>query len=69
MNVTIAVEQFHYSTSISDLNLVANCSVPTIGECSLTVPYGSTNYRGLIVTEIPNNPDWEENVEIFAYGV
>ena len=58
---TITINRFQYSTS--DLDSVANCSAPTIGECSLNVPYGS-DYRALIVTGIPNNPDWEENVEI-----
>ena len=61
LDITISVDRFQYSTS--DLESVANCSAPTIGECSLTVPYGS-NYRALIVTDIPDNPDWEENVEV-----
>ena len=61
LDITISVERFQYSTD--DLDTVANCSAPMIGECSLIVPYGS-NYRALIVTDIPEDPDWEENVEI-----
>ena len=64
LNVTITVDRFQYSTSKSDLNSIANCSVSTIGECSVPVPYSSINYRGLVVTSIPDNPNWEENEEI-----
>ena len=61
LNLTISIDRFQYSTST--LNSVANCSTSTTGKCSLTVPYGS-NYRALIVTDIPDSPDWEENVKI-----
>ena len=55
---------FHrFEYSIDDFNSVANCSVATTGECTITVPYNS-NYRALIVACIPENPDWEENVAV-----
>ena len=62
LDVTISVERFQYSTSDFDES-IQNCSVPSVGECTLTVPYGS-DYRALIVTDIPDNVDWEENVEV-----
>ena len=61
LNLSISFNRFQYSTD--DLDSVANCSVDTTGECTLTVPYGS-DYRALIVTDIPDNPDWEENVDV-----
>ena len=57
----MSFHQFKYS--IDDLDSVANCSVATTGECTITVPYNS-NYRALIVTDIPEIPDWEENVAV-----
>lgn len=38
--------------------------MPSTGECSITVPYSTTNYRGLVVTDIYDNTTYEENVEI-----
>ena len=63
-SVIISVERFQYSTSdLDEDESVANCSVPSVGECTLTVPYGS-DYRALIVTDVPDNVNWEENVEV-----
>ena len=61
LNLTMSFYRFEYSTE--DLESVANCSVATTGECTVPVPYGS-NYRALIVTDIPEDPDWEENVDV-----
>ena len=64
LNVTIFVERFQYSTSgLDEDESVANCSVPSVGECTLTVPYGS-DHRALIVTDIPDDVNWEENVDV-----
>ena len=61
LNLTMSFHRFEYS--IDDIDSVANCSVATTGECTIAVPYNS-NYRALIVTDIPENPDWEENVAV-----
>ena len=66
LNLTMSFYRFEYS--IDDLELNPNCSVATTGECTITVPYGS-NYRALIVTDIPEDPDWEENVDIGVHCV
>ena len=60
LDVTISVNRFQYSTS--NLTTDASCSAIE-GQCSLNVPSDS-NYRALIATDIPDNPDWEENVDI-----
>ena len=60
MDVTISVSRFQYSTE--DLTTAASCSAIK-GECSLNVP-AHPNYRALIVTDIPDDPDWEENVDV-----
>ena len=60
LDVAIYVNRFQYS--ISDLTTAASCSAIG-GQCSLNVPPDS-NYRALIVTDIPDNPDWEENVDV-----
>ena len=68
-SVTISVERFQYSTSdLDEDESVANCSVPSVGECTLTVPYGS-DYRALIVTDAPDDVNWEENVEVNLHCV
>ena len=60
LDVTISVSRFQYSTE--DLTTAASCSAIK-GECSLNVP-AHPNYNALIVTDIPNDPDWEENVDV-----
>ena len=50
------------------MNSSANCSIPVLGQCTVPVPYGS-NYRALIVTDIPENVVWDENVEVNWYCV
>ena len=57
--ITLTVSRFQYSTA--GLTTAASCSA-IAGQCSLNVP--SSDYRALIVTDIPNNPDWEEKVNI-----
>ena len=61
LNLIMSFERFQYSTT--DLDSEANCTVPSVGECTIPVPYGS-NYRALIATDIPENVDWEENVDV-----
>ena len=60
LDVTISVSRLQYSTE--DLTTATNCSVIE-GECSLNVP-AHPNYRALIVTNTPDDPDWEENVDV-----
>ena len=61
LNVEISIKQSQYSTL--NLQSPANCSVPPVGECTLTVPYGS-DYQALIAADIPKDVDWEESVDI-----
>ena len=60
LDVTISVSRLQYSTE--DLTTATSCSAIE-GECSLNVP-AHPNYRALIVTDIPDDPDWEENVDV-----
>ena len=57
--ITLSVSRFQYSTA--GLTTAASCSA-IAGQCSLNVPL--SDYRALIVTNISNNPDWEEKVNI-----
>ena len=61
LNVEISIKQSQYSTL--NLQSPANCSVPPVGECTLTVPYGS-DYQALIAADVPKDVDWEESVHI-----
>ena len=61
LNVEISINQSQYSQL--NLQSPANCSVPPVGECTLTVPYGS-DYQALIAADIPKDVDWEESVHI-----
>ena len=61
LRVTALFQRFEYSTY--NLASQANCSIASAGECSVVVPYGST-YSALIVTDIPENVDWGENVDV-----
>ena len=60
LQVNISVSRFLYSTS--GLTTAPRCSTID-GQCSLNVPVYS-NYSALIVTDIPNNPNWGENIDI-----
>ena len=60
LDVTISVSRLQYSTE--DLTTATSCSAIK-GECSLNVP-AHPNYRALIVTDIHDDPDWEENVNV-----
>ena len=62
LQVDISVTRYLHSTS--GLTNAPNCSAIAGRQCSLNVPADS-NYRALIVTDLPtNNPDWEENIDI-----
>ena len=61
LNVEISINQSQYSKL--NLQSPANCSVPPVGECTLTVPY-SSDYQALIAADVPKDVDWEESVHI-----
>ena len=62
INAHMGFEQWEYLFPTSDAD-VPTCVVPPEGTCSLEIP-DTAKYRALIVTDIPENVDWEENVDV-----
>ena len=64
IDVSISVSRILYNTS--GLTTAPRCSAIAGEHCSLNVPAADSNYRALIVTDLPNSPDsvWEENIDI-----
>ena len=50
--------------STAGLTTAPRCSVVPGGQCSLNVPADRFDYRALIVTDLPNNPDLAENIDV-----
>ena len=65
-NFTLAVERFEYESPSVDTNSTIrdNCAVSSGGTCTLDIPYGTGSQRALVVTTIPEDVDWAENVAI-----
>ena len=60
--VNISLSRFQYSTT--GLTDAPTCSAIAGGQCSLNIPADLANYSALIVTNIPNDNNWEENINI-----
>ena len=64
VNITVHMnfERWEYSPPPSDAD-IPTCYVPLTGTCSLEIPY-ALNYRALIMTDIPEDVNWEETVDV-----
>ena len=58
--VALSFERFEYNT----FNISSFCSAPSRGQCTVDIPYGTGSQQALVVTNIPENVDWTENVDI-----
>ena len=59
-NVSLSFERFEYNP----LNISSSCSAPSGGRCTVGIPYGTGSQLALVVTNIPENVDWGENVDV-----
>ena len=59
-NVALSFARFEYNP----LNISIFCFAPSGGQCTVGIPYGSGSQLALIVTTIPENVDWGENVDV-----
>lgn len=59
-DVTLKYDQFEYNS----LNITTFCSAPSSGRCTVSIPYGTGSQLALVVTTIPENVDWGENVDV-----
>ena len=49
----------------SDSASLNSCSAPAPrGKCSVDIPYGTGSQLALVLTNIPENVDWGENVDV-----
>lgn len=62
INAHMSFERWEYSSLTTHADTLM-CFVPPAGACSLEIP-ASAKHRALIVTDIPENVDWEENVDL-----
>lgn len=44
----------------------SSCSASSGQQCTVGVPYGTSSQQALVVTNIPENVDWGENVDVKA---
>ena len=65
-DVTLQVERFEYESPPTDVNSTAQdyCAISSGGNCALEIPYSTGSQRVLVVTTIPENVDWSENIDI-----
>jgi hypothetical protein len=65
-DLTLTVDRFEYESPPVDVNSTVrdHCAV-SIGEtCRVDIPYGTGSQQALVVTTIPEEVDWAENVSI-----
>ena len=65
-NLTLAVDRFEYESPLTDMNSTIrdHCTVSPGETCSVDIPYGTGSQQALVVTTIPEDVDWAENVAI-----
>ena len=61
LQASISVSRFQYSTA--GLTNAPRCSAVSGGQCSLHIPANLANYSALIVTDLPTNNIWEDNID------
>ena len=65
-DLTLTVERFEYESPTLDVNSTVRdrCAVSSGESCSVDIPYGTGSQQALVVTTIPEDVDWGENVGI-----
>lgn len=65
-SATIQFERFEYAIPANNDTVLPNsyCSAASGGQCTVDIPYGTGSQLALVVTSIPENVDWGENVDI-----
>ena len=62
-NLTLTVERFEYESPTTDVDR-DRCAVSSGGNCAVDIPYGTGTQQVVVVTTIPENVEWGENVDI-----
>ena len=65
-DLTLAVERFEYKSLSLDMNSTIHdhCAVSSGETCTVDIPYGTSSQQALVVTTIPEDVDWTENVAV-----
>ena len=58
--VSLSFERFEYTPP----SIGSSCSALSGGQCTVDIPYGTGSQLALVVTTIPGNVDWGENVDV-----
>ena len=61
-NLKLSIERFEYN--IESGNHSAVCYAPSGKQCSVDITYGTGSQLALVMTSIPVNVDWGENVDV-----
>ena len=62
-NATLKYERFEYALPAVNTSL-NSCFEPSGGQCILDIPYGTGFQQALVLTSVPANVDWAENIDI-----
>ena len=63
-SATLQFERFEYALPPDNAS-VDSCSAPAPGgQCTVDIPYGTGSQLALVVTTIPENVNWGENVDV-----
>ena len=65
-DLTLTVNRFEYQSPLTEINSTAidHCTISSGGNCAVDIPYGTGSQLALVVTDIPENVDWGENVDV-----
>ena len=62
-NIELNIERFEYSSNTLPMS-TPKCMASPYGECTLNIPFSFEDKYALIITSIPTEVIWDENVEI-----
>lgn len=63
-NLKLSIERFEYDIEAG--NYTAACNAPSGMQCSVDIPYGTSSQLAMVVTSIPADVDWGENVDVMT---
>ena len=65
-DLILTVDRFEYESPSIDINstICDHCAVSTGETCSVDIPYSTGSQQALVITTIPEEVDWAENVSI-----
>ena len=65
-DLTLNVDRFEYESPSNDVNSTIrdHCAVSSGETYSVDIPYGTGSQQALVVTTIPEDVDWAENVAV-----